>query len=318
MSRLRILLAEPDRFSPEAVALLESAGAVDQRACTTEELGAAFADYDAIWFRLGHRITAEMLSPGQRCRVLATPVTGLDHIDLDACRAAGVRVVSLKGETEFLRSIRSTAELAVALTLAVLRKIPAAAASVESGVWDRDLFPGNELSGKTVGIVGVGRLGTIAAEMFAAFGTTVIGYDPRPDYPDGVAERMDTLTELTSRSDIVSIHVDYKEETHELIDAEVIGTMKPTAILVNTARGGVVDEEALIAALDRGAIAGAGLDVVTGEPTPPADHPLFIAARRHQRLVIVPHLGGNTVEAWRTTESFLANRVVHALTGVTT
>ena len=181
-------------------------------------------------------------------------------------------------------------------------------------MWDRDLFQGNELSGKTVGIVGVGRLGTMAAQMFRAFNTTVIGYDPRPDYPGGVAERMPSLRLLLKRADVVSLHVEYREETRGLIDSAALSAMKPGAILINTSRGGLIDEVALLEALRAGRLGGAGLDVVSGEPDPPPDHPVFRYANDQANLIVVPHIGGNTVEAWRNTELFLAGRVVDALT----
>ena len=140
-----------------------------------------------MWFRLAHRIDKSFFEQPVRLRVLATPVTGLDHIDLEACRGHGVRVVSLKGEVEFLKSIRATAELTIALTLALLRQIPEAASSVEAGHWNRDAFRGRELFGRTAGLVGVGRLGTIVAGYLRAFGMEVLGYDPRPDFPHEAA-----------------------------------------------------------------------------------------------------------------------------------
>src|SRR5262249_43946265 len=151
-----ILVAEPADFAPRAVAILERAGEVELRACDARALAAAFGDYDAVWVRLARRIDGELLGARPRCRVLATATTGLDHIDLDACAARGVRVVSLRGETEFLREVRATAELTVALALALLRRIPAAAADVRAGRWNRDAFRGHELYGKTAGVIGMG------------------------------------------------------------------------------------------------------------------------------------------------------------------
>ena len=147
-----------------------------------------------------------MLAQATRCRILATPVTGLDHIDLAACRELGIRVVSLRGEVEFLRTVRATAELTVALTLALLRHIPQAVAAVQAGHWDRDQFRGQELYGKTIGLVGVGRLGSLVAGYFRAFGADVLGYDPRADFPSQLCTRVGDLDELLRRSDIVSIH----------------------------------------------------------------------------------------------------------------
>jgi D-3-phosphoglycerate dehydrogenase len=313
--RPRILLAEPDDFSPRALSLLEEVAHVDRRACTRGQLHEAFGSYDAIWFRLGHRIDAELISGPVRARVLATPVTGLDHIDLDACAEKGIRVVSLRGEVDFLRRVRATAELTVGMTLALLRRIPAAATSVQAGVWQRDLFRGRELFERTAGVVGVGRLGTIVAGMLRAMGMTVLGYDPRDDFPKGVVDRRcETLPELLAASDVVTLHVAYTPETRHLIGAAELAHMRADASLINTSRGGIVDEAALLAALERERLDGAALDVLDGEPAIEADHPLVKFARANpERLLIVPHIGGNTWESFEKTEIFLAGRVLEAL-----
>src|SRR5205823_3158989 len=161
-------------------------------------------EYDIVWFRLAQRVDRTFFEPPPRCRILAVPVTGLDHIDLDACAENQVRVVSLRGEYDFLKDIRATAELTIGLTLALLRQISAAAADVLAGNWNRDAFRGRELYGKTIGLVGVGRLGKIAAGYFRSFGAEVIGYDPRPDFPHEAAERIDSLPDLLGQADIVS------------------------------------------------------------------------------------------------------------------
>lgn len=309
----RLLVAEPDGFSPVARARLETACDVELRRCSPAEFYAAFARYDAVWFRLGHRIRAEHLPPRPRIRVLATPVTGLDHIDLDACRAAGVRVVSLRGETEFLRSVRATAELTILLLLALLRRLPAAARSVQAGRWDRDAFRGHEIYGRTAGIVGMGRLGSLVAEYLGALGARVIGYDPRPDFPFHLVERVDSLGALLSKADIVTLHASYGPETRDLLGEAEFSTIQPGAVLVNTARGGLIDEAALLSALLSGRLAGAALDVLKGEPELAPNHPLVEYARAHDNLIIVPHIGGNTFESFEKTEVFLAGRVLEAL-----
>jgi D-3-phosphoglycerate dehydrogenase len=221
-------------------------------------------------------------------------------------------VVSLKGEVEFLRSVRATAELTVALAFALMRRIPNAVQSVRSGEWDRDLFRGHELFGKTVGIVGLGRLGTLAAGYFKAFGMNVLGYDIRSDFPVKVADRVATLTELLQRSDVVTLHVAYDLSTRHLIGKPQIDTMPSHAVLINTSRGGVVDETALLSALQHGRIAGAALDVLDGEPDINKNHPLIEYATKHDNLLITPHVGGNTVESFIKTEMFLAEKVVEA------
>lgn len=314
-STTRVLIAEPLHFSPQAVEVLRQAGAVELRSCDSRELAAALQEYDVVWIRLANRIDKAMLDGNLRCKILAVPVTGLDHVDLEACAERGILVLSLRGETEFLREVRATAELTVGLTLALLRNLTAAAASVLDGKWNRDLFWGHELYGKTVGLIGVGRLGSLAAGYFRAFGMQVFGYDPRPDFPTTVARRAPSLRELLGESDVVSLHVSYQAGTRHLIGREQFSQMRSHAVLVNTSRGGIVDDAALLDALQTGRIAGAALDVIDGEPNIAADHPLLGYARTHENLLIVPHIGGNTVESFVKTETFLARKVVETLGG---
>lgn len=306
----KILIAEPQDFSPRAIALLKRIGQVDLWECGTGNLRQALENYDVFWFRLAHRMTREVLTGDIRCRILATPVTGIDHIDLEACAERGIRVVCLRGEYDFLKKVRATAELTLGLTLALLRHIPDAADSVKSGTWNRDLFRGRELFEKTAGIVGMGRLGNIVAGYFRTFGMKVIGYDPRPDFPLDVADRAETLQELLEKSDVVSIHVKYDEDTRHLFRRVHFESMKKSAVLINTSRGGIVDDEALLWALSSGQIAGAALDVLDGEPNISLGHPVLEYSRTHSNLLVVPHIGGNTEESFAKTETFLALRVL--------
>jgi D-3-phosphoglycerate dehydrogenase len=310
LERPKIIVVETQDFSHAALEKLRSIGDVDLGLSPKATMESAFGDYDIVWFRLAHRITTETIGRNPRCRVLATPVTGLDHIDLEACRQRGIQVVSLKGEVDFLRTVRATAELTVALAFALLRKIPAATHAVRHGTWNRDLFRGNELFGKTVGIVGLGRLGTLVAGYFRAFGMHVLGYDIRPDFPREVAERAATLIELLQHSDLVTLHITYDQSTRHLIGEPQFDAMRRRAVLINTSRGGVVDESALLQALQSGRIAGAALDVLDGEPKIDATHPLIDYAAKNENLLITPHIGGNTVESFANTELFLANKVV--------
>lgn len=313
MSRARVLIAEPERFDEQARARLEDACDVVLEQATPERLTAAFSAFDVVWIRLGFRVDAAMLGASPRCRVLACPATGLDHIDLAACAERGIRVVSLKGETELLRRVCATAELTVGLLLAVLRRIPAAAEAVRGGEWNRDRFRGREISEKRVGLVGVGRLGRLVAKMLAGFDADIAGFDVRSDFPAEIL-RAATLDALLERSDVVSLHVSYDASTRHLIGARELSRMPRGSYLINTSRGGVVDEEALLDALASGHLAGAALDVIEGEPHPDlARSPLVAWARAHDNLVIVPHVGGNTWESTRKTELFVANKVLSAL-----
>ncbi len=311
----RLLIAEPEGFSDKALAILRSVASVRLNSVTRGELREALLDYDGLWIRLGHRVDAEVIPAHPRCRVLAVPATGLDHVDCGLCEQVGIKVLSLKGETEFLKGVRATAELAVALALTLMRRIPEAVDSVKAGTWNRDLFRGHELFGRTAGIVGMGRLGSIVAGYLRAFGMRVLGFDPRPDFPVELAERVGSITELLSGSDLVTLHVSYSPATRHLLGPSEMRSMKPGSVLVNTSRGGLVDESALLSALRDGRLAGAALDVLDGEPDIGPDHPLVVWSRIHANLLLVPHLGGNTFESLEKAEVFLAGKVATFLSG---
>jgi D-3-phosphoglycerate dehydrogenase / 2-oxoglutarate reductase len=266
-----------------------------------------------VWVRLQERITAAMMGPSPRARVLACNATGIDHIDVAHCASVGMRVVSLKGETEFLRTVSATAELTWALLLSLLRHVHDAHTDVVThGRFARDLFSGTELRGKTIGIVGMGRLGSLVAGYARAFSMHVLGADPRTDFPHALAERV-SLDDLLGRSDIVSVHVDYGPHTHHLIDARALSLLQRHAVLINTSRGGVVDEHAVVDAIVHTRLAGIATDVLDGDPHVTAMHPLVQLARTHRNILVTPHIGGNTAESFEKTEVFLAGRVVDAL-----
>lgn len=307
-----VRIAEPENFSPVALSILEEHAEVLMEPVSQENLDDALADCDVLWFRLGLRFDARTIKNAGRCSILATPVTGLDKIDLEACDRHHMRVLSLRGEVNFLNNIRATSELTVGLTLSLLRNIPAATTDVTMGHWDRDAWCGRELFGSTVGIVGCGRIGRHLANYYRAFGMNVIGYDPRTDFPHDLIERVDSLDELMQRSDVVSLHVAYNASTRHLIGRREIGLMKKSAILVNTARGGVLDDRALADAIMSGQIAGAAVDVLDGEPDI-ADNPLLDLARSTNRMLISPHIGGKTHESCEKTEQFMAEKVMKAL-----
>lgn len=310
----RILIAEPEGFNPRAVELLRAHAEVVLSPTRGDGIARALDEYDVVWLRLATRISPALVRNAKRCRVIATPVTGLDHIAVDECAARGMRVVSLRGETEFLKTIRATAELTIGLMLSVMRNIPAAHHDVLQGHWNRDAFRGRELYGKSIAIIGAGRLGTLVATYLRAFGAEVVGYDPRVDFPAEAMARASSLTEALRYADIVSMHVALNDTTANFFGADEFAAMKAGSYFVNTSRGGVVDESALLHALRTGHLAGAAVDVVTGEPHVDATHPLVNAARSRANLIVVPHIGGNTVESFEKTELFLAGRVLTALT----
>jgi D-3-phosphoglycerate dehydrogenase len=306
----RILVSESSGFSAAAAERLRAGHELELADLDRAGLLAAVADADVLWVRLRHRIDEEVFAAAERLRFVVSPTTGLDHIDLDA-PSRHAQVLSLQGETEFLRDVRATAEHTLALMLALLRRLPAAARHVAEGGWDRDRFRGHELRGRTVGIVGYGRLGRIVAGYLRAFDAEVIATDPGPGSGD---VELVALDELLRRADVVSLHAPLTDDTRALIGRDQIAAMRPGAMLVNTARGALVDEAALLAALEDGRLAGAALDVLSGEDAAGmGDHPLVAYARGHDNLIVTPHVGGATHESMEKTELFMAERLAAVL-----
>lgn len=314
MPRMRIVLAEPDGYPSEALSRLTAIGDVVSGPFTRPALLDAVDGCSALVVRLRHQIDAEVLArAGTPLRVIASATTGLDHIDLDAAGRRGVRVVSLKGEVEFLRTIPATAEHTWALLLALVRRIPAASRSVGEGHWNRDAFRGSELKGKTLGVIGLGRIGVQVARFAEAFGMSVQAYDPHPlDVPGGVARRS-SLDDVASACDVLSVHVPYQDDTRGLISSRVLGLMPRGGRVVNTSRGGVLDEDALLDHLEAGHLAGAALDVVVGERGEGVSPRMAAYLRQHDNLIVTPHIAGATVESMARTESFVAEKVVRVL-----
>ncbi len=245
------------------------------------------------------RANRDVLECARRLRVIATSSTGLDHIDLEAAKERRIEIISLRGETEFLDSVTATAELAWGLLLATVRRLPWAFESAKQGQWARDQYRGHQLSGKTLGVLGYGRLGRIVAEYGKAFRMRVLACDVRPVDVASEVLQVD-LDALLRESDVLSIHIHLTDENRGLLDAAAFDTMKQGAVLINTSRGAIIDEEALLASLHSGRLAGAGLDVIEGEwRTDLADHPLIRYANEHENLVISPHVGGVTYESQR-------------------
>jgi D-3-phosphoglycerate dehydrogenase len=307
----RILVAEGKRFSPRAEGILRKLGQLHMGDLDRFGLLRAVSDVDVLWVRLRHRIDSEVMALAPRLKFIVSPTTGLNHIDLAEAEQRGIRVISLRGQTGFLKDIRATAEHTIAITLALLRHLPGACAHATSGGWNRDLFWGHELHGKTVGIVGYGRLGRIVAEYFKVFGCHVLTTDPfigSADMAFGVS--LVPPAELLATADIVTLHVNLSDTTKKFFGPGQFAQMNTGAWFINTARGELVDEAALLAALHSGHLAGAAVDVLTDECSAGmGGHPLVQYARTQGNLLITPHVGGCTFESIEKTELFLAEKL---------
>lgn len=270
-----------------------------------EELANAIADADAVLVRSATRITRESLARADKLKAIGRAGVGVDTIDVDAATARGIPVLTAPGGNTI-----SAAELTMALLLALARKVPAADRSMRAGEWDKKSFSGIELYGKTLGLVGAGRIGSQVAKRARAFGMTVVVYDPYLTLVK--AHELDAelapLDDVLTRADVLSVHVPLTDATKGLLGPAQFARMKRSVLVLNVARGGVVDEGALLQALQAKTIAGAGLDVFESEPLP-ADHPL----RTAPNVVLTPHLGASTSEAQEKVAIEIAEAVRDAL-----
>lgn len=272
-----------------------------------EELIAAVAEADALITRSGTAVTEEILSHAGHLRVITRAGVGLDNVDIAAATARGVLVINTP-----TANIISATEHTMAMMLSLLRDIPSADASLRRGEWNRSSFLGRELSGKTLGIIGFGRIGSRVAIRAKGFRASILAYDPyiAPAVAQRIGAEPVELDELIERSDIITVHTPLTDETKGMIGADEIARMKRGVIMLNIARGGIYDENALAEALHSGQVGGAAIDVFESEPPAP-DHPLLNAPN----IYVTPHLGANTTEAQERVATQTARMTVDALRG---
>jgi D-3-phosphoglycerate dehydrogenase / 2-oxoglutarate reductase len=295
-----ILLAEP--FTERARRVLDDVGEVVDWDET--RLG----DAEAVVTGLELHLRKPLLDRMPKLRVIASRTSQLRHLDLDEAAERGIAVLSIDPDAPALKETSSTAEETFALLLALVRNLPWAFDALKHERWERRRYGGHELKGKTLGVIGYGRLGRMVANYARAFGMRVLVNDP--------GENGASLDELLRESDVVSVHCTFDESTRGLLGEEQFRSMKPTSYFVNTARGEITDERALLAALEQGWIAGAAVDTLA-EEQPDGSHvrgnPLVEYARTHENLIVLPHLGGATEEATERTQLYIAEKLAEWL-----
>jgi D-3-phosphoglycerate dehydrogenase len=302
---MRVLVAEA--IAPEGVEALRARHEVDVRTgLSAEELRGIVGGYDALIVRSGVDVDAALIAAGTRLQVIGRAGVGVDNVDLDAATRAGITVVNAPTGNTI-----AAAEHTIALLLALARRIAAADASIRRGEWTRTALQGVQLRGRTLGIIGLGKIGMAVAERARGFGMTLLGSDPYVTEEQAALRGVELveLGELLTRSDAVTVHVPLTRATTALIDAKAIARMKPTAFVLNVARGGIVDEPALVTALREGRLGGTGIDVFVDEP--PTGSPLLDAPN----TVLTPHLGASTVEAQVAVAEEIAGQVLDVLAG---
>lgn len=269
-----------------------------------EELISRVRDFDVLVVRSATKVTKEVIEAGGKLKIVARAGVGLDNIDMESAEKRKIRVLnSPEAPTT------AVAELVLALMLSFSRKTPQADVSMKSGKWEKKSFMGNELRGKTLGIVGTGRIGQAVGERAKAFGMDILLHDvyKNEDFARKVGGKYVGLEALLRGSDFVTIHVPSIPQTEHMIGEKELSLMKPTAVLVNTSRGKIIDEAALVESLEKGKIAGACLDVYEKEP--PAGSPLL----KLKNVVLTPHIGASTAEAQKDAATIIANKIKGAI-----
>ncbi len=286
--------------------LLDQAHLADKKGISAEDLLDEIGEYDAVIVRGRTKVTGEVLAAGGNLKVVGRMGVGVDNIDLDAAEAQGVTVVNCPVATTV-----SVAELTLGLMLSLIRGIPKANAGMKTGEWLKKELVGTELYGKTLGIIGFGNIGEAVGRRALAFDMQVLAADPvrKPDEIKAAGAEPVALDDLLARSDIITLHIPHINATHYLLDAEAIRKMKDGVRIVCAARGGVIDQSALLAALETGKVAGAALDVFETEP--PGTDPLIL----HPKVIGTPHIGAQTREAQLRAGHDILSEVIAALDG---
>ncbi len=301
----KVLITDP--VDNSCVDILKNEGfTVDMQTGLNEaQVSELIPDYHILIVRSGTQVTEKIIECGIELKIIGRAGTGVDNIDVNAATRKGVIVMNTPGGNTI-----STAEHAISLLMALARNVPQACASLREGVWDRKTYRGVELVGKTIGIIGIGKVGKEVAVRLQGFGMNVLGFDPL--VADDVIAKLNiesvSFEELLRRSDYITLHTPLTDDTRNLFNTQTFQKCKRGVRLVNCARGGIINESELLEALNEGHVEGAALDVFEKEPPPP-DHPLL----KHPKVVVTPHLGASTVEAQEKVAVQIAHQIADAL-----
>jgi len=302
---MKILVADP--IAEEGIQILRSHAQVDVKAkLELEQLKAIIGDYDALIVRSQTKVGAEVIESGKKLKVIGRAGVGTDNIDVDAATKKGIVVVNAP-----TGNIIAAAEHTIALMLALARNVPQANSHLKLGKWRREEFVGTEIRNKTLGIIGLGNIGSEVAKRVQSLEMHVIAHDPfvSKDYAHNLKVDLVSLDQLLREADFVTLHVPLTATTEKLIGSKELAKLKPTARIINCARGGLIDEEAVVKAIRAVKIAGAAFDVFDHEPV--TDSPLF----KEDKIIVTPHLGASTIEAQTSVAKDVAAEVLAVLQG---
>jgi D-3-phosphoglycerate dehydrogenase len=305
MSAWKILLTDGLEENGKVI-LRSKAEVVDQKGISAEDLLNVVGDYDALIVRGRTKVTAAVFEAGKKLKVVGRAGVGVDNIDLAAAKEHGVTAVNSP-----LATTVAVAELTLSLMLSVVREVPRADASMKAGQWLKKEFEGRELYGIRLGLIGFGRIGSAVAARAKAFEMKILAYDPLIPAEEIVKRGGEPVSfdELLAQSDVITMHMPLTADSRNLLNAAAFSKMKEGVFVVCAARGGVIDEDALLEALDSGKVAGAALDVFAAEP------PGQTALVAHPRVIDTPHVGAQTVEAQARAANDIAEEVLNALEG---
>lgn len=290
---MNILVVSPEYFPEEILLELKEIGNVSSKKLSREELLNEIENYDAVITRVDVKFDKEVLEKASKLKVIGSGTTGLDHIDVDYANSKGIKIINL-ATTHTIPA----AEHTFSLMLSLAKKIPWAHDSLKRGEWERHKFFGMELQGKILGIIGFGKIGSMVARYAKSLGMNILTYDPyiNRDLANEIGAKVTNLDEVLQQSDVITIHAFLSPETRKMINSYALSKMKNTALLVNVARGEIIDDDALLDALKNNKIAGAALDVFEEEPVP-INSKLIEYARSHDNLIITPHIAASTKES---------------------
>ena len=302
----KVLVSDPiSDFGLKQLMDADDVEVVKQTGLSEDELVATIDQYDALLVRSQTTVTERVMKAGVKLKVIGRAGVGVDNIDLDAATNQGIVVINAPDGNTI-----TTCEHTFAMMMALARHIPQAYAKTVDGKWDRKSFLGVELRNKTLGVFGLGRIGIEVAKRAAAFGMTILGYDPfmSEERANQLGIKLATTEEIVRSADFITVHTPLTNETRHMISKPQFEIMKKGMRIVNCARGGIIDEQALIEALDEGIVAGAAFDVFENEPPAP-DHPFFT----HPNMIVTPHLGASTLEAQENVAIDVSEQVIHIL-----
>ena len=307
---MKLIITEPSHFSEKALALLNLHFEVIQLS-RLKDLSIHIHEATILFIRLGIHFNASLLQKAKKMKVICTPTTGLDHIDTDFCNKQNIKIISLKGEVDFLGTIPSTAEHTFTLLNAVNRYLNLANHSINEKIWDRNQFKSYNLYGKTLGILGIGRVGKQVANYAHAFGMNVIAYDFIPEIKHPNVTVVKEVQDLFKKSDFLSIHIPLEYENIKFVSKDLIKLMKPTACIINTSRGKVWDEQAIVDALMSHKLRGVATDVVYNEVDEEVfASPIFSIDTHKYNCIITPHIAGATYDSMKMTEEFITAKLL--------